>query len=118
MSQFPNQQDGFPTPPPMPAPVEQPGKGLAITGLILGCVGIAFSWMMGLAGLPALIGLILVIVAKKKGFTGGVGTAGLIVSIIALVLNGIIFIACVGCFGLATMMEPGLWDEILWELGL
>ncbi|MCL2376973.1 MAG: DUF4190 domain-containing protein [Defluviitaleaceae bacterium] len=92
MNQFPNQQDGFPTPPPAPAPEQ--GKGLAIASLILGCIGLVFSWLMGFAGLPALIGLILAIVAKKKGFSGGLGTAGLIVSIVAIVLNLIIFIAC------------------------
>jgi len=103
MSQFPNQQDGFQTPlqptPMPPAPGNEPGKGLAIASLILGIAGVVFSWMMGFGGLPSLIGLILAIVAKKKGFSGGIATAGLIISIIGIVLNGIIiFVVCAGFF--------------------
>jgi|GEM_PF-2568376 len=80
------------------------GKGLAIASLVLGIVSVvlalagicccgAFSWTLSIV--PAIVGLILAIVAKKKGFTGGMVKAGLILNIIAIVVTAIILLVSV-----------------------
>lgn len=77
------------------APMQQPGKGLAVGALICGIVALVLSWMGGLLGIAAgVVGIILSINAKKKGFIGGMNTAGLVMSIIGLALGGLLFFAC------------------------
>ena len=82
-----------------------PGKGQAIAALVLGIVSIVFSWfgygaLIGLA--CGVVGLILAMQAKKQGFTGGMYTAGLVLSIIGLALSAILFISCAACTGCAA----------------
>lgn len=109
-----NQYGGYPPPPnggfppPMPPqPPQQPSNGLAIASLVCGIVGF-FVWG------PALLGLIFGIIAIRNGNTGGTAKAGLILSIICLVLEAGIIIACVACIacggGLAIL------DELMWYL--
>ncbi len=79
----PPQQPAEPQPAPMPAapaPVStDPGKGLGIASLILGIFGLG------------LIGLILGIIghnkSKKAGMKNGVAVAGIIVSIISIIIG-------------------------------
>ena len=65
-----------------------PGKGLAIASLVLGIIAVAL-WFFGYSAIISvvlgIIGIILASSAKKKGFDGGVRTAGLVLSIIGLV---------------------------------
>ena len=68
-------------------PKNQEGQGLAIAALVC-------------AFLIPLVGLILAIVAKSKGNSSGLVTAALIISIAMMVL-GIIFVACTGALALA-----------------
>lgn len=63
------------------APAE-PGKTQAVIALILSLVGI-----LPCLGISSIVGLILAIVSKKKGYTGGMGTAALIISIVTMVLS-------------------------------
>lgn len=72
---------------------EEGGKGLAIAGMVLGIVGLLFSFFIGpFAFILALLGLIFSIVAKNgKGFK----IAGLITSIIAIVIEVIFVIISV-----------------------
>ena len=89
-------------------------KGIAIAGLVLGVIGLVFmciplfQWIGMIAGL---IGLILSIIGKKQG-AGGVATAGLVCSIIALILSTIFFIACVVCVG-CVAGTPVLLESLL-----
>ena len=87
-----------PTPAMQPA-AANPGLGLGIAGLIL-----AILWPL------QLIGLILSIVArgqsKRAGFTNGPATAGIIISIIVIVLTIIGAIAFGGLF-LAILQTCG-----------
>lgn len=88
---------------------QQPGKGLAVASLtcsILSCVFLILHFILWYLVFPAVIGLIVGIiaavtsvVAKKKGFLGGMATAGLVMGIIGIALNGIIFISCLSCYG-------------------
>lgn len=87
--------------PPLP-PAPQPGKGLATASLICSIFSIILFYM----GLFSVFGIILGIIAivtsacaKKKGFVGGMATAGLVMGIIGTVLSCIFFITCLSCIG-------------------
>ena len=77
-------------------------KGLAIASLILGILSILCG-----GGIFGIVGLILAIVAKKKG-QAGPHTVGLILSIVGLVLGligGIIWMSIFGLSFIAGLME-------------
>lgn len=74
---------------------------LGILSVILAVVFSGFGWLAAILGL---VGIILASVAKKK-CPDGMATAGLVLSIIGLVLGLLMYVACailVG--GLASMM--------------
>ena len=85
--------------------VTNPGRGLGIAGLVL-------------AFLIPPLGLILSIVAKvqsrKAGARNGVATAGIIVSIVVIVLwiAGIVLVSTLlgGIFQACAELGPGVWD--------
>ncbi len=85
---------------------EIPGRNDAIASMILGIVAIFFwfFWFLGWTSLIsivlAVIGLILASNSKKKGYEGGMQTAGFILSIVSLFGGILIFIACIACTGL------------------
>ena len=73
------------------APVGVPGKGFAIASLILGIVSLI------IAALPCgTMAVIFAVLAKKKGFTGGMATAGIACGVVGLSLWLITLIACQG----------------------
>lgn len=80
-----------------------PGKGAAIASMVCGIVAIVF-WFFGVTSILSLVlgivGLILANNAKKQGFTGGIQTAGFVLSIIGTVFGALIFISCVACASL------------------
>jgi len=84
--QVPNAMPGMGMPPMTPmTPAAQPGKGLAIAGLVCGivsffCFGIVLS----------ILAIIFGGVAKSKGFRGGMATAAIVLGVIALVLTVIL----------------------------
>lgn len=76
----------------MPAPPIKPGKGLAVTALVLGIVAIALCWVpvlnnvflfVGLAGLG--FGIAALVVASKRRAPKGMPIAGLILSILSII---------------------------------
>ena len=70
-------------------PQGNPGKGLAITSLVLGILGF-FCY-----GITSLVGLILGCVSKGKGYRGGMATAGIICSAIAIAMWVIILVVII-----------------------
>lgn len=80
---------------PYQAPMdEEPIKvnGLQIAGLVCGILAIVSCWCYGIFGIIfGIAGLVCAIIGNKKGKTG-VGTAGLICSIIGLILGVIALI--------------------------
>ena len=61
-------------------PQYEPGKGQAITSMVLGIVGIVFWWFGYSAFVSVVLGIIGVILAamsKGAGYYGGIRTAGL-----------------------------------------
>ncbi len=81
------------------------GKGKAIAGFVLGIVGIIFGFLgtfFSIIGLPiAIVGLVLSVMGRKQlianGLPSGIGTAGLVLGIIAVVLTAIFFFTCGIC---------------------
>lgn len=79
---------GAPAPTPV-APVAEPGKGLAIASLVCGIVSFfCFGFILGI------LAVIFGGVAKSKGFTGGMATAGIVLGIIGLATYVILIISC------------------------
>ncbi len=86
------------------------GKGKAIAGMILGIIGIVFGVLSGcfsLVGLPvSIVGLVLSVSGRKalvkNGLPAGIGTAGLVLGIIAVVFTAIAFFTCGICIICAT----------------
>lgn len=59
--------------------MQQPGKGLAIAGMVCGIVSfLCFPIVTGI------LGIVFGAVAKKKGYTGGMATAGIVCGAIGL----------------------------------
>ncbi len=87
-------------------------KGKAIAGLVLGILAIvlAFGFLTAygcIIALPmAIVGLVLSVSGKKAlaaaGQPAGLGTAGLVIGIIAVVFAGISFFTCGLCAICAT----------------
>ena len=80
-------------------------KGKAIAGLVLSIVGLVFSFLGGwlsIIALPmAIVGLVLSVSGKKAlaaaGQPAGIGTAGMVLGIIAVVFSAIFFFTCGLC---------------------
>ena len=62
-----------------PAPVAQPGKGLAIASLVCGIVS-----LLCFPAITGTLGIIFGGVAKSKGFHGGMATAGIVCGVIGV----------------------------------
>ena len=105
------------------APVQPPvpGKGAALASLILGivsivltvtCCGMIISWI------PALVGLILGIVARAKGNKSGMSIAGLILCGLSLGLILVLTVlsaAGVGNFNF-NVDDPGRYENFLEDI--
>lgn len=90
------------------------GKGMAITGLVLGIVALVLSFLSALpfvsfvALVLAIVALVLSVMGGKKLAANnqpkGVATGGLVVGIIAVVLSAILALTCGLCqAGLADL---------------
>ena len=113
---YPPQQQGY-APPPQgyppqpgyaPAPPKPPGFGLGIASMICGILALLICYVpwVNIASLVlSIVGLVLAIMAKKKnaevGAPPGMATAGLVTSIIALVISAILFVTCTVCLCVA-----------------
>ena len=77
---------------------------MAVASMVLGIVSIVFSFIGGLnlLGLVVgIVGLVLGILAKKKA-PSGMATAGIVCSIIGIVLTALVLVACAACLGNAA----------------
>lgn len=82
--------------------VNVPGKGAAVASLVLGIIAVVL-WFFGYSAIVSvilgIIGLVCAGNSKKAGFTGGLRTAGFVLSLIGLIGGAVAFIACVACVG-------------------
>lgn len=89
--QQPVAPNGQPVKPP------QPGNGFAIAGMICGIAGIVLCCY---GFIPAILGIVFGVVAKKKGNTSGMATAGVVCGAIGLALAIVIiliYVVGIGC---------------------
>lgn len=84
--------------------MENSGKGLSITALVLGIVASVLAWfsIINIIALACgITGIICAVLGKKKataaGAPTGIGTAGLVLSIVGTCLAGIGFLSCTLC---------------------
>lgn len=109
----PPQQGGYSYQQYIPYP-QQPSQGMAIASLVLGIVSIVFSLftlMLPFLFLVPIIGIILGALHKSKHLPVGKGlsTAGIITSIVGLLLPIVIVIACVAF----VLSNPDLMREYM-----
>lgn len=88
-------------PPPVQHTGPQPAQGLATASMVMGILALTIMGPLG-----GILGLIFALVARSQGNRSGQATAGLVMSIISLVLWGIGVISCIICF---AVIEPHLW---------
>ncbi|MCL2574214.1 MAG: hypothetical protein FWE34_06675 [Defluviitaleaceae bacterium] len=87
---------------------------MAVASLVLGVLALVLMWIpvLGIAAIPAaLIGIVLAVVGKKNlaaaGSPTGMATAGLVCSIIALIISTIFTLVCGACA--AVCATPALF---------
>ncbi len=73
-------------------------NGAAVASLVLGIIGICTGWLYGLGCILGIIGLVMSSIAKKNNGGSGMATAGLVLSILAVVF-GAVALACTVCVG-------------------
>lgn len=89
--QYPQQPGGYVPP---QAPVSEPGKGMAIASLVLGILSFfCFAYIAGT------LGIVFGCVAKNKGYTGKMATAGIICGAVGIVLWIVLQIAGLSLLG-------------------
>ncbi len=84
----------------------QPGNGLATASMICGIFSLVTSFTGPFAAVGVILGvsaIITAVCAKKRGFIGGMATAGLTTGIIGTVISALVFISCIACVGALSM---------------
>ena len=96
--------------PPGP-PREMPGSGKAVAALVLGICALVvpIPFIDVVAGI---IGIVLAVQAKKEGHTGGMATAGLVLSIIGTIFASMYTLGCVALLLFNT--DPWMTDYYFW----
>jgi cbb3-type cytochrome oxidase subunit 1 len=87
-----------------------PSNGKAIASLVLGIVSIVFC-VYGIGIVTGIIGLVLGISAKKEN-PSGMATAGIVLSIIGIVISGITLFACIACVSACTTLPWRTWYNL------
>lgn len=77
-----------------PAANPNAGKGLAVASLVMGILALVNMFLMVPGIIFGVLGIIFAAVSRKQGNTGGMAIAGLVMSIIGLVLSGIFLAIC------------------------
>ena len=93
----------------------EPGKSDAVASMVLGIIGVVcfiFGYTAIISLILGVIGMIFASNSKKKGYVGGIRTAGYVLSIISIIGGCLIFVACVACVGclggLGVLSDPDL----------
>jgi len=87
-------QEFQPYQPEEPATNPNAGKGMAVAALVMGILALLNMLWMVPGIIFGLLGIIFAAVSRKQGNTGGMAIAGLIMSIIGLVLSGLFLAVC------------------------
>lgn len=78
--------------------MNQNSNGAAVASLVLGIVGLCTGWLYGLGCILGIIGIVMASNSKKNTGGSGLATAGLVLSILAVVF-GAVTLACTVCVG-------------------
>ena len=75
------------------------GKSLATASMVLGIVGLVFTFFInGVVGvILGIIGLVLAGKAKQQGFEGSTRTAGFVMSLISVIAGALAFVLALAC---------------------
>ena len=75
-----------------------PGQGAATGSLVCGIIAVV-CWFFGYTTIISLIlgiiGLVMASKAKREGYTGGMRTAGFVLSLMGVIVGAIVLVACV-----------------------
>lgn len=102
-------------------PVEnkQLGTGFSITALVLGILSLILAWFYIInvsAIIFGIIGIVMAAIGRKKsiaaGAPSGIGTAGLVTSIIGLAIGMVGFISCTVCVACAAKETNDAWNAV------
>jgi len=66
---------------------QAPGNGLAVTGLVLGIIGLVFFWTVWMGILLGILAIIFGAIGASKPVKRGMGIAGIVLGILAFVLG-------------------------------
>lgn len=81
--------------------------------MVLGIIAVVL-WFFGYSAIVSIIlgiiGLVLASNSKKAGYSGGLRTAGFVLSLIGLIGGAFFFIACVAC--VSTLGAAGIFSEL------
>lgn len=94
--QMPNQ----PYQQPPYGPMQPEGHGLAVGSLVCGIIGLAcllLNTFAFIGSIVAIVGLVLASKAKSKGNNEGIRSAGFVLSLIAVIIDSLFFLACRAC---------------------
>ena len=92
-------------------------KGKAIAGFVLGIIALVLSFLGGylsIIALPvAIVGLVLSVSGRKQlnaaNQPSGIGTAGMVIGIIAVVVSAILFFTC----GICVIFAGEIVDDVI-----
>ena len=106
-----------------PTPAPNTGKGFSIAALILGILSCILAWiyLVNIAAIVlSVLGLVFAVMGRKKaavaGAPNGLGTAGLVLSIIGLSISAIGFISCTLCVACAAKAGNDAYNAYLQRL--
>lgn len=82
---------------------------MGVASLILGIISLIFAFfvpgLQWVGAIPGLIGIILGASARKDPAQAGIGTGGMVCSIIGFIFSVILYLACAACVaGIASSM--------------
>ena len=98
-----NQYNQYHTPPPPPMGGKEPGHGMAVASLVMGILSLVF-WCLCIGYIIfAPLGIIFAVVARRRGSTSGMLTAGLATSIVSIVAGVVYWIFFMFILDTATM---------------
>jgi len=70
------------------------GRGFAIAALVTGLLAIMSMFWIAPGIILGILGIIFALISKKQGYAGGMGAAGLGMSVVGLALSVIFLVAC------------------------
>ena len=80
--------------------MENKNNTLSIASLVLGIVGIVFDFIYTITGLIiGIVGIVMAVQARKKESPNAMSSAGLVCSIIAVALAGVMYVCAICAVG-------------------